>query len=121
MQIKIRCTDFELTPAIREYIEKKLPHLEKFLGNNNALCEVEIGKATGHHRSGDVFRAEINLNEPGGKQFFAVVERDDLYAAIDLVRDEIEREIISSKKKRDTLWKRGAQKIKKMARGFRNN
>jgi ribosomal subunit interface protein len=121
MQIKIRATNFELTPAIREYIERKIPHLDKFLENKDAsLCEVEIGKTTRHHKSGDVFRAEINLTEPGGKQFYAAAEESDLYASIDIVRDDIERKIISGKKRRDTVWKRGAQQIKNIIKNFRN-
>jgi hypothetical protein len=35
------------------------------------------------------------------------------------VRDEIVREISSSKGKKEALWKRGARKVKDMIRGFR--
>jgi putative sigma-54 modulation protein len=115
MNIKIRSVSFEVTPAIDDYITKKISSLEKFLGTkDNVLCEVEIGRTTMHHKSGDIFKAEINIVEPGGKQVYAKAEEEDLYAAIDIVRDEAEREIVSRKDKRTALFKRGAAKIKNL-------
>lgn len=125
MNIKIRSKNFEVTPAIDDYINRKISTLEKFFGDgNNLLCEVEIGKTTEHHKSGDIFRAEINIVKPGNKQVFAVAEESDLYAAIDIVRDEAEREIVSQKNKKDTLLRRGASKFKnlfKRLNGFRKS
>ena len=97
MNIKIRSKNFDITPAINDYVSRKISSLEKFLGTKgNILCEVEIGRTTLHHKSGDIFRAEINIIEPGNKQIFAVAEEADLYSAIDVVRDEAEREIVST-------------------------
>ena len=76
------------------------------------MCEVELGKTSAHHKSGDVFKAEINITTAGSNQFYAVAEESDLYAAIDVVRDEIERTIVSRKEKRETLFRRGAAKFK---------
>lgn len=119
MNIKIRSKNFELTPAIEEYINKKLSPLEKFLGSTEGvLCEVEIGKATEHHKSGDIFRTEVNITRSGSKQFYAVSERSDLYASIDEVRDEVEREIVSSKTKKETILRRSAVKLKNLIKGI---
>jgi ribosomal subunit interface protein len=113
MNIKITTTHFDKTPAVEEYVLKKISSLGKFLqGEEQLLCEVELGKSTGHHKSGDIFRAEVNITPPGGAQIYAVAEESDLYAAIDVVRDEAEQAIVSSKKKRGALFKRGAQRIK---------
>ena len=113
MNIKIRTTNFDLTPAIEEYVVRKIEPVSKFLhGGENALCEVELGKTTNHHKSGDIFRAEVNIVMPGKNQFFATAEEADLYVAIDIVRDQIEREIISKKTRRETLFRRGATRIK---------
>lgn len=115
MNIKIRSKNFDITPAIDDYVTKKISTLEKFLGvKDNILCEVEIGRTTTHHKSGDIFRAEVNIVEPGNKQIFAVAEEVDLYTAIDIVRDETEREIVSRKDKRNTLFRRGASQIKNL-------
>lgn len=118
MNIKIRAKDYELTPAIEEYINKKLSSLEKFLGGDSVLCEVEIGKSTDHHKSGDIFRAEVNIVKSGRGQFYAVAEESDLYASIDVVRDEAERVIVSNKNKKETLFRRGASKFKNIIKGI---
>jgi putative sigma-54 modulation protein len=115
MNIKIRAKNFEITPAIDEYVNRKISTLEKFLDvKDNILCEVEIGRTTRHHNSGDIFRAEVNIVEPGNKQIFAVAEEADLYTAIDIVRDEAEREIVSKKTKRTTLFRKGGAAIKRL-------
>ncbi len=107
-----------MTPAIEEYVTKKVSSLGKFFGDdkNEALCEVELGKTTEHHKSGDIFRAEVNIVRPGQNQFYAVAEKSDLYAAIDVVRDQIEREIVAKKEKRETLFRRGASQFKSLVR-----
>jgi putative sigma-54 modulation protein len=113
MNIKIRSINFDITPAIDEYVSKKISSLEKFLEvSEGTICEVEIGRTTKHHNSGDIFKAEINLTQPGSKQVYAVAEESDLYTAIDIVRDETERAIVSRKTKDTTLFRKGASKIK---------
>lgn len=115
MNIKIRAKGFDLTPAVEEYVNRKVSSLEKFLGmRDNILCDVEIGKTTNHHKSGDIFRAEVNIVEPGNGQIFAEAEEVDIYTAIDVVRDEAERAIVSRKTKRDTLVRRGGAVIKSL-------
>lgn len=115
MNIKIKSRDFDLTPAIDDYITKKISTLEKFLEvKDNILCEIEIGRTTKHHKSGDIFRAEVNIVEPGNKQIYAVAEESDMYTAIDVVRDEAERAIVSRKTKRFTLIRRGGTRIKEL-------
>ena len=114
MNIKIRATNFDITPAIDEYVTSKISSLQKFLGGGEVLTEVEIGRTTIHHKSGDIFRAEVNITKAGNEQIFAVAEEEDLYKAIDIVRDELEREIVSKKDKHTTLFRRGASKIKQL-------
>lgn len=115
MNIKTRAVNFELTDAIDEYVNKKVSSLGKFISNSDSLlCEVEIGRTTKHHNSGDIFKAEINILVPGGNQVYAVAEESELYTAIDIVRDEAERVIVSQKNKKDTLYRRGSAQIKNL-------
>lgn len=119
MNIKIRAINFDITPAIDEYVSKKVSSLEKFLEvSDGAICEVEIGRTTKHHNSGDIFKAEINLTQPGTKQVYAVAEEVDLYTAIDVVRDDAERAIVSRKTKNTTLLRRGSAKVKNLLKRF---
>ncbi len=54
------------------------------------------------------------------KDLYASAEETDLYKAIDMVRDEILREVRADKSKKISLVRRGGAKIKDMLRGFRN-
>lgn len=115
MKIIFKSKDFSLTPSIEDYLQKKINGLEKFLGDFNketTKVEAEVGKTTGRHRAGDIFRAEINLSV-GGKLFRAESEQEDIFSAIDEVRDELEQEIKKFKTKKETIFIRGARSIKK--------
>ncbi len=113
----IKATNIELTEAIENYVEKKIQSLEKFVEDGvEALARIEVGKTSHHHNKGDIFRAEINL-KISDKDFRAVFETSDLYAAIDGMRDEIFAEVSRAKRKQFHLLKRGHQKIKDMLRG----
>ncbi len=119
MRINIKATNLELTNAISDYVEKRVASLEKFVDKNDesAIAQVEVGKSTKHHQSGDIFRAEINLHI-AGKDLRAVAEKDNLYSAIDEAKDEMTREITSHKDRKRTLIRRGGARIKDFLRGF---
>lgn len=118
MNINIKATNIELTPAIREYAEKKvqalLKHLEK---NTDTNIYVEVGKTTKHHKGGDFFKAEIKIMG-GGMDHYAVSEKEDLYAAIDLAKDEIIHEIEHAKGKSMKMFRRQQQAMKDILRGM---
>ncbi len=118
MQIRIKATNIELTDAISAYVEEKLQSVEKFMvphEEEEPVAYVEVGKTTNHHNSGDVFRAEVTTTVRG-KQFRAVCQKSDLYAAIDDMKDELIRELNSYKNKERTLMRRGAGMIKNLLR-----
>ena len=113
MKINEKGTNLSITPEIRDYLYKKLEHLKKFIqgAEANALAEVELGKISNHHKSGDIFRAEINLHL-AGENWRAVSEQSDLLAAIDIAKDEMVRELQSGKDKRVSLLRRGGARVK---------
>ncbi len=119
MQITIKATNIELTEAIREYVNKKFGSISKFIKktDESALCRVEVGKITNHHKKGDVFRAEGKLHI-AGKELYAVSEKEDLFFAIDDVKDEIIRELQSTKEKKIDMIRRGGARIKNMLKGL---
>ncbi len=102
--------------AVEEYVSKKVSSLAKFLQkSDDVLCEVEIGKETNSHKSGDMYKAEINVTYMG-RQYYVVGENEDVYFAIDKMRDEIERVIVSKNKRYKTLFRHGASKIKNLVK-----
>lgn len=99
MQIQIKATKIELTDAIRDYVQKKCDMLEKYLGEVPVInCHFEVGLAVGGQHSGEIYRAEINLDVPG-KLLRVEKTEADLYKAIDKVKDHMEREIVKHKEK----------------------
>jgi ribosomal subunit interface protein len=118
--LNIKGTNIELNDSLRIYLEKRLQKLEHFINESETaiIAEVELGKITTGQRSGDIFRAEINL-EIGGKLLRAESEQSDIHAAIDDMQEEIVRELKKFKDKRTTLFRKGARRIKNMVRGFR--
>lgn len=114
MNIIVKGSHMDLTDAIRGYVEKKVGTLEKFL-DINAKVEAEVGKTSNHHKQGDIFRAELNISNEG-TMTFVKAEEADLYAAIDRVRDEAAHVLSSKKDKRQSLFRRGAQRMKNMFR-----
>jgi len=115
MRINEKGTNMQITSEIKDYLYKKLAHLEKFINQNDesVLCEVELGKISAHHNKGDVYRTEINLHI-AGKNLRAVSEMDELFAAIDIAKDEMVRELQVNKDKKVSLMRRGGAKIKNL-------
>ena len=119
MNINIKATGIELTPAISDYVYKKISSVEKYISKKESeiSARVEVGKTTKHHKSGDVFKAEVKL-VGSGLDIYAVVEAEDLYAAIDLVEAEVARELVENKGKRMKLLRRGQRAIKDLMKDF---
>jgi ribosomal subunit interface protein len=118
MNTNIKATNMELTGAISDYIKKRLTGIEKFVKvGERVIAYIEVGKTTNHHKQGDVFMAEFNI-EIGGTKFYTVSEKEDLYVAIDEAKGEIVRQITNNKDRKQTLYKRGAKSIKKMLKGI---
>lgn len=96
MKITVKACKLELTPAIVEYVNKKIGSLEKFVQQFEKRCEckvqVEIARSTKHHRQGLVFYAEANLLL-NGKVIRAEEYNEDMRAAIDKVKDKLKIEI----------------------------
>lgn len=113
---QIKTTNMDLTDSLREYVEKRVSVFEKF-SKGESSAYVEVGKTTNHHKSGDVYKAEINLTLDG-KVYRSKIETTDLYAAIDEAKDDLFVSVTSQKDRDQTLWKRGARSVKKMLKGI---
>ncbi|MBU6371011.1 MAG: ribosome-associated translation inhibitor RaiA [Patescibacteria group bacterium] len=120
MKHNIKAVDIPLTPAIADYVEKKLHRLDRFLSPANVeetTCHVEIGMSTRHHKKGDHFAAILTI-VIGGRTLRAEVEKDDLYAAVDLAIDEMATELKRFEKKKVSILKRTGAKVKAFIKGF---
>lgn len=116
MNIIINGSHIQITEAIREYVTKKLLTFDSFVDDSSKVV-ADLGKTTNHHRSGDIFRAEIHVHSKG-QMTRVSKEAEDLYAAIDIAQGEMLDLLSSKKDKKLTLWRRGSQKIKAFAHGL---
>ncbi|MDD4988994.1 MAG: HPF/RaiA family ribosome-associated protein [Candidatus Pacebacteria bacterium] len=119
MRTNIKYTRISSTPDIERHIASRIQTIEKLIDpkDESAQAQVEVAKTSDHHKSGDVYRAEINMHIAGG-DFYAFSEESDLQKALDSVRDEIVRKLKTRKDKRMSFIRRGGRKIKDYLKGF---
>lgn len=120
MRVVVRKKNLEITPALSVYIDTKIVRpTEKLLARIKSdalpLLDIEVARTTRHHRKGNVFYAEANLSL-GSYVFRAEAEAEDIYAACDLLEDELKREISKFKTKIQSMAKRQGRQIKKQVR-----
>jgi ribosomal subunit interface protein len=99
--IQVYSPNLKLTEDIRKHIRQELQNLKKFYdGRLASMIRVEVGKISGHHQKGKVYRAEINL-PAFGRLLRAEEVAESIQTAINIVKEEIERQIKKFKEKRN--------------------
>ena len=91
MNVQITGHHLEVTPAIREYISSKLDRVNRHFDHvidTKVILSVEPLK----------HRAEMTLHMRG-KDIHCEAAEENLYAAIDLLADKIDRKVVDHKKK----------------------
>jgi putative sigma-54 modulation protein len=97
--VEFKGTGLELTEAIKDYATEKLGKVATILDDiEPADVRLDLGKPSNHHHKGDIFRAEVNLQIPGG-MIRAESETIDLYAAIDEAVDRLRAQVVKWKEK----------------------
>ena len=96
MNLTISGHHLELTPAIRECVESKL---ERVLRHFDQVIDVSVILSVDNLTEKEKRqKAEINLHLKG-KDLHAESVAQDLYAAIDLLIDKLDRQVIKHKDK----------------------
>lgn len=96
MNLQITGKNFELTQAIKDHVNDKIGGLEKFY-NKIIDARVELERI-GTGRDKNNFRVLVNFQVPGDLLRVDQTE-DDLYAAVDVAKEEMERRIKKFKAK----------------------
>lgn len=92
MKCNIRGDKMEITESIRNYIEEKIGRLNKYFKNEELTSNILV-KVKGN-------RQIIEVTIPTNKYILrSEVENEDLYTAIDLVSEKLERQIRKNKTK----------------------
>lgn len=92
MKYNIRGQRFQVTDALREYVEKKLSRLEKYFEAPTSDIQVTMSVTKGQHT------VEVTIPLVG-VMLRAEEKSEDMYASIDLVVDKLERQIRKHKTK----------------------
>ncbi len=112
MNTIIKVTNVDNTDAIESYVNKKLAALAKlFAKGDEVIVRVEVGMTDHHHKKGDIYFAEATFLAYGHK-FRSVENADDLYAAIDAMKDEVVNEVKAFVGKRREQEKKGGRAAK---------
>lgn len=93
MKIIISGKQIKLTDGIKTYIEKKFGKLEKFLSPESEV------RVTVSANKKEKQKVEVTLDNINGHVVRAEDVQEDLYAAIDLVCDKLNRQIVKYKNK----------------------
>ncbi|MBE1555030.1 ribosome hibernation-promoting factor, HPF/YfiA family [Sporosarcina limicola] len=94
LDFNIRGENIEVTPAIREYVEKKVQRLERYFTEGaNATAHVNLKVYNDK-------QTKVEITIPMKNLTLRAEERhNDLYAAVDLIVDKLERQIRKYKTK----------------------
>lgn len=118
MDVRIKTTDYQLTPGTSEYLDERVRHIEKLLGEDasQARCEIEIGR-DGHAKHGaNIWVAEIQVSYPGGRIVRATNHSESVNGAIDDAKAELERQMREEKKVQTSFLKRSGMAAKRLLR-----
>lgn len=91
MKFNIRGNKLKVTPAIKSYIEEKIGKLDKYLENPEDVTATVVIRTRNKEQIVEVTMPIRKIILRGE------VSHDDLYAAIDLVSEKIERQIRKNK------------------------
>lgn len=91
MQINLTGHHIEITDSLRDYVESKFSKLERhFEQINNVHVVLNVQKLQ------QIAEAKIHLS---GGEVYATSEHADMYAAIDVLIDKLDRQVIKHKEK----------------------
>ncbi len=117
MRLRIKTSGFSLTPGLETLAQEKLlKPLVRRMGKHlqpESFIDVELAKITQHHEEGKIWKCEVNVPLPHDKRtiYLEVIE-ENIEAAIDVAKNELERQIGEYKEKRFAKFLRSARAAK---------
>ncbi|BEV73589.1 MULTISPECIES: ribosome hibernation-promoting factor, HPF/YfiA family [unclassified Paludibacterium] len=91
MNIKVTGLHLEITPSLRDYIDEKLERISRHVDD---LIDVSVTLSVDKL----VQKAEVNVHL-SGKDIHVEATEADMYAAIDLLMDKLDRQVLKFKEK----------------------
>ncbi len=97
MFIDVKSNGLDMTDAIRVYSEEKFSMLSKYYDHIEEI-RCELGMKSHKHNQGKIYSCSGHLFVPG-KDFYVEKEEEDLYKAIDKVKDHLQQMLVDWKEK----------------------
>lgn len=114
MQINIQGHNVELTQPLKEYAIKKIGKLQDYYNNIQKIEIILDVRPIDDFKRSQV--AEVSAWLAGKKVIRATEAGENMYAAIDLVYDELKRQVIKHKDRHIKEKRRLSEKIKEISR-----
>lgn len=92
MRIDTHGQQIEVTPALRDYVATRMARLERHF-ERDAEVRVQISVDKPNHK------AEATATIAGGRTLHTAASAEDMYAAIDLLTDKLDRLLMKEKNK----------------------
>lgn len=112
MKLTIRVKDIELTPDVARYVDEKIGTLDKYYSRITDGF-VELEQYTKRHKNGPYFHAAVDLRLPN-KVLRAEKNHVDVLAAIDGIKDELKKQVLTYKEAHATKDKKTARFLKQL-------
>ena len=101
MRIDTYGQQFEVTPALREYVETKFKRLERHFDQ-----PLDVRAQLGFRKPDYLAEATVNV---AGRTLHADAGAQTMYAAIDILADKLDRLLVKHKEKRTDAQRHGAR------------
>ena len=86
VEIAVRGKNFQVSPALRQYVEKRVGKLEKLLGDSVEEAQVTLSVEKDRHK--------VEVTIPiGGLLLRGEEETGDMYASVDMVVEKLDRQV----------------------------
>ncbi len=106
MQLSLTGHHIEITPPLRDYVNNKMDRIQRHFDNVvDAHCVLSVEKLR--------HRAEATVNLGGGRIFADSVE-ENMYAAIDMLVDKLDRQVKKYKEKLTDHHPREAHRLSQL-------
>ncbi|MFN3187939.1 MAG: ribosome hibernation-promoting factor, HPF/YfiA family [Candidatus Paceibacteria bacterium] len=106
-------TNTDVDYELQSILTQKITPLEKYF-EEPTIVEVEFKKEAPKN-NGEVFVVEVNCTVKG-ELYRAVAMSETFEKSIDKARNELDKELRRAKKKRGSMFRKGARRIKDMMR-----
>lgn len=113
MTINFTYNNLDEARALTDVTQQKFESLHKFIADDQSIvCDAEFSKVAANNK-GNIFHFAVNL-QVDGDMFRADATEESFEAAVDEVRDELDKKLRRAKSKKDSLGKKAGRAFRSL-------